>query len=108
MIWLQCYQLPINMIALRERLMVPNTPWSNNKSQKLIPLVIRILKAISGNQIIAVINALALRTENRRPIIQQLPAVTPYTNVIRKLGQYADTLNSIDKWTVTMTLICRV
>ena len=76
----------------------PNTPWSDNKKKTLLPNLIRIIKAISGDQIINVVNAVVLRRENNTPIIEQLPAVTPYTNIIRKLGEYADTLNSIDKW----------
>ena len=61
-------------------------------------LLITILSVVSGGQLVDVVNDIVEYEYNGSKLIDQLPAVNKYKNVIGKIKDYNQTLNHLNRW----------
>ena len=74
------------------------TPWCAYRRRFWRSLLITILSVVSGGQLVAVVNDIVEYEYNGSKLIDQLPAVNKYKNVIGKIKDYNQTLKHLNRW----------
>ena len=73
-------------------------PWNASKKKHCLSHVTKLLEAISGGDIIGLINDIVCTKENNQQILEQLPALQKYHNVLGKLAEWSHTVKNIHEW----------
>ena len=75
-----------------------NTPWTAYRKGICLSLLIDILIAVSGNDLIPLTNDIVLSQHNNQPLLNQLPATDEHRNVLHELAEYSRDVKHYDKW----------
>ena len=70
--------------------------WNEYQSMIYLNSIILLLRVISGNNVLALINDIV--TQNNNQLFKQLSPLNQYNNVINKLVEYNHDLNHLNRW----------